>query len=159
MLKTRVLTAAVLLAVFGAALFLLPQSGWIAFCAAVVGAAAWEWGALAGLTPPGRSVYTASLILLFLAVPYLADPANGAHAPAWVYAVSGAFWILVAPLWIWRSRHARGRAALLVVGVVMLVPAGAALVDLRGGHPALLLAVLGTVWIRSEEHTSELQSP
>jgi phosphatidate cytidylyltransferase len=147
MLKTRALTAAVLLAVFGAALFLLPQSVWIAFCAAVLSAAVWEWGALAGLTLPGRSVYAASLILLFLAVPYLAGPANGAHAPAWVYAASAAFWILVAPLWIWRSSHVGGRAALLAVGVVMLVPAGAALVDLRSGHPALLLAVLGTVWI------------
>jgi len=147
MLKTRVLTAAVLLAVFGAALFLLPHSGWIAFCAAVLGAAVWEWGALAGLAPPARSVYTVSLVLLFLAVPYLSGPADGAHAPAWVYAASGAFWILLAPFWIWRSRYAGGRAALLTVGVVMLVPAGAALVDLRSGHPALLLAVLGTVWI------------
>jgi phosphatidate cytidylyltransferase len=147
MLKTRVLTAAVLLAGFGAALFFLPDSGWIAFCAAVVGAAAWEWGALAGLALPGRSAYTASLIVLFLVVPYLSGRADGVHAPAWVYAASGAFWILLAPFWIWRSRHAGGRAALLAVGIVMLVPAGAALVDLRGGHPALLLAVLGTVWI------------
>ena len=36
---------------------------------------------------------------------------------------------------------------LLAVGVLALVPAFAALIELRAGHPGLLLAVLGTAWI------------
>jgi len=56
MLKTRVLTALVLLAVFLSALFLLPRSGWIAFCALFVGLSAWEWGALAALAAVGRVI-------------------------------------------------------------------------------------------------------
>jgi phosphatidate cytidylyltransferase len=148
MLKTRALTAAVLLAVLGSALFLLPQWGWIAFCAVLLGGAVWEWGGLAALAPAGRASYTALLLLLFVS-PLLLEGVRvgGPYAPAWVYGASGLFWVLLAPLWIWRGPHLGGRGALLAAGIPTLVPAGAALVDLRGEHPALLLAVLGTVWI------------
>jgi phosphatidate cytidylyltransferase len=50
-------------------------------------------------------------------------------------------------MWIWRGRRVGGQAVLLAAGALMLVPACAALVDLRSGHPGLLLAVLGTVWV------------
>ena len=148
MLKTRALTAAVLLVVFASALFFLPPSGWIVFCAILLGAAVWEWGALAALGPAGRCIYTVSLILLFLS-PLGLDraAANGLYAPVWIYAVSVFFWMLLAPLWIWRKRQLGGQATLLAAGLLVLVPACAALVDLRNGHPMLLLAVLGTVWI------------
>ena len=148
MLKTRVLTAAVLLLVFGSALFFLPQSGWIVFCAILLGIAVWEWAGLAALAPVVRSIYTALLILLFLSPLYLQGFAkNGLYGPEGVYYASGFFWILLAPFWIWRKERLGGRAVLLAVGILVLVPACAALVDLRGGHPALLLAVLGTVWV------------
>jgi phosphatidate cytidylyltransferase len=145
MLKTRALTAAILLAVFGSALFFLPEPGWIVFCAVLLATAVWEWGALAALKPTGRSVYTALLVVLFV-LP-LGFPGPGSlYAPAWIYYTSGIFWILLVPLWMWR-RQSLGQAALLAAGIPALVPACAALVDLRSGHPALLLAVLGTVWI------------
>jgi phosphatidate cytidylyltransferase len=148
MLKTRALTAAVLLAVFAAALFFLPHLGWIIFCALLLGIAVWEWGALAALPPVARSFYTAFLILLFASPLYFAPSAwSTSYVPAWVYAASGFFWLVLAPLWIWRGERVASRAALLAAGVLMLVPACAALVDLRNGHPGLLLAVLGTVWI------------
>jgi phosphatidate cytidylyltransferase len=148
MLKTRALTAAVLLVVFASALFLLPQWGWILVCAVLLGAAVWEWGALAALAPAGRGVYTVLLIAIFVSPLWLdRSGAGGLYAPAWVYGVSGFFWVLLAPLWIWRRGRPAGQLVLLAVGLLMLVPACAALVDLRNGHPTLLLAVLGTVWI------------
>jgi phosphatidate cytidylyltransferase len=148
MLKTRALTAVVLLAGFGAALFFLPQPGWIVFCAGLLALAAWEWGALAGVAALGRAVYAGALILLFVS-PFFRDAfrPTDAYAPTWIYAAAGLFWVLLAPLWIWRSPRSRGRGVLLAIGVLILPPACAALIDLRGGHPALLLAVLGTVWI------------
>jgi len=147
MLKTRALTAAVLLAGFGAALFLLPRAGWVGFCAVLLGGAVWEWGALAALKPPSRVLYTLALVLLFLSLPAAGPRAGELYAPAWVYCASGFFWIVLAPLWIWRSSYVGSRPLLLSLGVLTLVPACAALVDLRGGNPALLLAVLATVWI------------
>jgi phosphatidate cytidylyltransferase len=145
MLKTRALTAAALLVVFVSALFLLADAVWIGFCAALLGVAAWEWGTLAGLAPVSRSIYTALLLLLFVSPLY--HRGLGLYGPVWIYGAAAVFWFLLAPLWIWRSHYVLGRIVLLVVGILVLVPAGAALVDLRSGHPSLLLAVLGTVWI------------
>jgi phosphatidate cytidylyltransferase len=148
MLKTRALTAAVLLAVFASALFALPQPGWIAFCALLLGAAAWEWAALSGLGPRARALYASGLLLMFLAPLLAGGPAPGKlYAPAWAYYASAIFWVLLAPLWMWRRDLPGGKTLLLAAGVLTLLPACAALVDLRSGHPALLLAVLGTVWI------------
>jgi len=148
MLKTRVMTAAVLLAGFVSALFLLPKNGWIAFCAVFLGLSAWEWGALMALAAVGRSIYSIFLVGLFV-LPGILETSvtNGRYAPAWVYYVAGSFWIVLVPLWIgWRQRI-DGRALLLAVGAIVLVPAFAAMVDLRSIHPSLLIAVLGTVWV------------
>ena len=148
MLKTRVLTAVVVLAVFLAALFLLPRPGWIAFCAVLLGVAAWEWGALASLGRASRAVYVALLVLLFVSPLALGTSgASGFYAPVWVYYASALLWVLLVPLWIWRGQRVGGQVVLLAAGALMLVPACTALVDLRGGNPGLLLGVLGTVWI------------
>jgi len=148
MLKTRILTAAVLIALLLCALFLLPESGWIAFCALVLGIAGWEWAGLAALAGGGRYVYAAFIVALFV-VPNIvsASGANGAHVPVWAYYAAALFWVVLAPLWIWRWPHIGGRLVLLAVGLTILVPASAALVDLRGVHPSLLLAVLIVVWV------------
>ena len=148
MLKTRVMTAAVLLAGFVSALFLLPQNGWIAFCAVFLGLSAWEWGALMALAAVGRSIYSIFLVGLFV-LPGILETSvtNGRYAPAWVYYVAGSFWIVLVPLWIWWRQRIDGRALLLAVGAIVLVPAFAAMVDLRSIHPSLLIAVLGTVWV------------
>ncbi len=148
MLKTRVMTAAVLLAVFLSALFLLPRYGWIAFCAVLLGVAAWEWGALAALAAIGRTLYTALVTGLFLLLEVLeVSWADGLYAPVWIYYVAALIWLILVPVWIWRQPRLGSRALLLAAGVMVLVPAATALVDLRGVHPSLLLAVLGTVWI------------
>lgn len=144
MLKTRVLTAVAFLLVFLGALS-LPQDGWVAFCAAVLGIAAWEWGGLAGLAAGGRCVWTSIVVALFLA-PSLVPVPGGWQAPLWVYRAAAFFWIVLAPIWIWRQPRV-GRSVLLAAGVMVLVPASAALVDLRRDHSAVLIAVLAAVWI------------
>ena len=148
MLRTRVLTAAVLLAVFLSALFLLPRPGWIASCALFLGLSAWEWGALAGLAAVGRLIYSTFLVGIFVLLWILeASVTSGSYGPAWVYYAAGLFWVVLAPVWIWRQPRPGSRAVLLAAGAAVLLPAAAALVDLRGVHPALLLAVLAVVWI------------
>ncbi len=148
MLKTRVLTAAVLLAVLLSALFLLSGNGWIAFCALLLGIAAWEWGALAGLAAAGRPIYTAFVIGLFVLPEVLeVSRADGLYAPIWIYCAAALFWIILVPLWMWRRPRMDGRALLLTAGAIALVPAFAAAVDLRSVRPSLLVAVLATVWI------------
>jgi len=148
MLKTRVMTAAVLLAVFLSALYLLPRNGWIAFCALFVGLSAWEWGGLAALATVGRLIYSAFLAGVFGLLGILeASATNGLYAPVWIYYAAGLFWIAIVPVWIWRQLRFGNRAVLLAAGATVLLPAAAALVDLRGVHPSFLLAALATVWI------------
>src|SRR5260221_7270741 len=148
MLKTRVLAALVLLAVFLSALFLLPRSGWIAFCALFVGLSAWEWGALAGFAAVGRLIYSAFLVGVFVLFGILeASATNSSYGPAWAYYAAGVFWVALVPVWIWRQPRFGSRAVLLAAGAAVLPPAAAALVDLRGVHPSFLLATLATVWI------------
>ncbi len=148
MLKTRVLTAAVSLAVLLSALFLLPRNGWIAFCAVLLGIAAWEWGALAGLAAAGRSIYTGFVIGLFVLPEVLEiSRADGLYVPIWVYCAAALFWIILVPLWMWRRPQMDGRVLSLTAGAIALVPAFAAAVDLRSVRPSLLVAVLATVWI------------
>lgn len=149
MLKTRVLTAALLLAVFVSALFLLPANGWLAFCTVCLGLAAWEWASLAAFAAGGRALYAAFVVGLFLAPAVLGTPGTGpsSQAPPWTYAAAALFWSVAVPLWIWRQPRIRWAVLRLGVGLVVLLPAAAALVDLRGLHPGLLLALLASVWI------------
>jgi phosphatidate cytidylyltransferase len=148
MLRTRVLTAAVMLAVVLAALFFLPGKGWIAFCILFLGVAAWEWGGLAGLTSGARVAYAAALAIFFVLPGLLGLAwANGMYAPTWVYHAGALFWAILVPLWIWRRPRTQGRSWLLAAGALALLPACAALVDLRAVHPWLLFCALGTVWI------------
>jgi len=147
MLKVRVLTASVALALFLPALFLLPKVGWLGLCAVGLCIAAWEWASLAGLGAIGRVFYAVLLVALFLEPAILGAPwTDRSHAPAWAYVGVALFWIVLAPIWIWR-RPAVAGTVLLGVGTLILVPAFSAAVDLRSLHPGLLLALLVTVWI------------
>jgi phosphatidate cytidylyltransferase len=61
--------------------------------------------------------------------------------------LAAAFWLVVAPLWLfgrWRASQPFTRAA---VGVVLLVPTWAALLYLHGRGPAVLLGVMAVVWV------------
>jgi phosphatidate cytidylyltransferase len=148
MLKTRVLTAVVALALFLAALLLLPRGAWVMVCALILGVAAWEWGGLVRLAAVGRGAWTACLVALFLAPSFVNVPgARGWYAPPWAYYAAAFFWVVLAPLWMWRRPGAAHRLVLLAVGAAVLVPGFAALVDLRRDGWPVLLALLATVWV------------
>ena len=59
MLKTRVMTALVLLVFFLGALFWLPPRGWAAFAGVLLIPAAWEWGQLIQLRRISCGLYVA----------------------------------------------------------------------------------------------------
>ena len=74
MLKTRILTAICLFAVFFSALFYLPPVGWMIFATLVATVAAWEWGMLMGLGSSSRITLGVVLALVCAALGLL-DPA------------------------------------------------------------------------------------
>lgn len=156
MLKTRVITAIFLLAAFLAALFLLPPLGWALFAALVAAIAGWEWGALMRLDSARRNLFGGATALLCGAL-LLLDPAAFGIVPGfaqaasalavWLYLPAMLFWLLIVPLWM-RRRWAlpKGWPGFLV-GVLLIVPTWAALVQLRQAGATTLLAVMAVVWL------------
>jgi phosphatidate cytidylyltransferase len=148
MLRTRVATALVLLAVLLAVLFWLPVAVGIGCFALVVLLGAWEWAAFAGLAhPAGRLLYVLATAALAAAAWF-----GSAHGAAWLAWMRGAaLWWLAALLWLSLAPHAVNRAAAALAGLAVLVPAWLGLARLLGVAPpgrgaALLLYMLLLVW-------------
>lgn len=142
MLIARVATAAALLAVFVAALFYLPNPWWMAFLVPLLFGAGWEWSRLSGCAPAVRWAFCAFIVGTALALWW----ARSNTLFATVFALSCAFWMLLAPAWLARRWQVRSQPVLLLTGWVVLVPAWLAMGRLQV-EPAQLLAVLGVVWL------------
>ena len=120
-----------------AALFLLPTQWLAAPIALIVGCAAYEWGRLCRLGARSQIIYA------ILAAALFALPAwTGAAYPVIVFGV--AFWIFVAPPWLWRGVQAQQTRLLAAAGLAVLVPAGLAIVALT---PTQALLALGLTWV------------
>jgi len=150
MLKTRVITALVLLVLFLAALFWLSPRSWAVFAGLLVVPAAWEWGRLIKLRGVACGLYVVLVVaagaaLLGSEQGSAAAGGRGAHAAA--YLVASLFWIVVVPLWLWRSWLPRSRWSAALTGLVLLVPTWLALVDLRNLSPVLLLLLMSVAWV------------
>ena len=150
-LATRLATAVVVLPLFVAAMLFLPNALWGWTLLPLLAIGGWEWCELAGYRGAPRWLFMLIVIISALAIPMpvLPDPGRTAilFSPAGVvFVVATAFWLLVAPLWLyakWRLRHP---LLLGIVGWLMLVPTWAALVFLQA-DAWTLLALLGVVWI------------
>lgn len=145
-LASRILTAAVLLTVFVSAVLWAPGWLWQALIAGIAGLAAYEWARLSAFSAWSARAYAVLVAACALALPaVLAD-----DWPAFqggLFLLAAAFWLIVAPAWLlghWRVEQPFVRA---LVGLVLLLPAWAALVYLHGRGPAVLLGVVVIVWI------------
>jgi phosphatidate cytidylyltransferase len=139
-LLRRILTVAIILPLFLAGLFWLPQPMWGAAMLLVVVLACMEWGALAALGP--RAVVAFTLLVAGACVGLASIRFPGGML---VLAVAIAFWLAVVPLWLRRARPASS-AALAVAGAIVLVSAWYSLYVLHE-TAARLLALLGVVWV------------
>jgi phosphatidate cytidylyltransferase len=150
MLRLRVATALVLVAIFLGALFGLPPLGWSIFAALVLAVAAWEWAGFARRARAGRAAYALATTAAGFALAWtlgLALGRAGALALVPIYAAALVFWLGGAPLWLRRQPRAPAPALVLAVGWIVLIPTFLALVHLRNIHPASLLAFMLVVWV------------
>lgn len=149
MLKTRVITAFVLLGVLLVAIFLLPPLGWLVFASLICGGAAWEWGGLGRFSQARRAVFAILMALACLVVGML----SGLAAPleqvplrvVGFYGVSALFWLVVAPLWLKHKWRLQGVGTTVLVGIVVLLPPALAMAHLRLVSPWLLLAAVASI--------------
>jgi phosphatidate cytidylyltransferase len=149
MLRTRVITAVVILLVLVGMIFFAPPIGWSLFVAAIALAACWEWSRLSVLPRGAQSLYLALSGALAGAAWVLhvrAPEALFREVSLAAFVLAAAFWILVAPLWLrFKWRPAPVVAAL--AGWLVVWPTWFAFVLLREASPWILLATAALVWI------------
>jgi phosphatidate cytidylyltransferase len=143
MLKARVLTALVLMAVLLALLFAAPPLLVLVAFAAVSAIAGWEWGGLMKQDASARCFYGA-MIFFFC---WMLREAQEELFPM-IWGLSALFWLLLGPAWLRkRFSFAANDFAGYATGVILLVPTWAALVDLHQRGPWVLLAVMAAIWV------------
>jgi phosphatidate cytidylyltransferase len=143
MFAKRLLTVAILLPVFAAALLLLPRAGWALFLLPGLAIAAAEWIGLAGCSAAPRYAYAGAVVITALAVFFMA---GDSPLEWWLFGASAVFWIAVAPAWLFGHWSIRQPLVLGAIGWIALVPMWLALVGLQE-TPWILLLVLSIVWI------------
>lgn len=150
MLKTRMLTSIMLMPIFLAALFLLPEIYWALLMFAVILMGIWEWAAMAKFPPMARVVY----LLLTLVTGVTLILASGAriayfqqYGMFWGILAATLFWIAIAPIWLVTRFNLKNMYLMAVAGWLVIVPLWFALVSLRRISPWLLLSILAAVWI------------
>ena len=147
MLGTRIITAIVLLAILLPALFAGSPWPFAAVTLVLIGAGAWEWGRLNGMTQPGAvlmGLALAGLCLFTLQGPGLAALPAGlwwAVGGAWV--LGGAQALRLGPTG-WPRLPRVGR---LVLGFVLLWTAWAAMAMARSLGLNFILSVFCLVWV------------
>ena len=152
MLKSRVITAIVLLALLLAALFALPLVLWAALIIVMVMQGAVEWSRLSGLTGRKASLYwgfTLSLMLGLLWADAATAGAQQTYIHLAVYAVSALLWLIVVPVWLMAGWKVKQPLLMALTGWAVLIPTGLAVLDLREADPSpwILLFVMGLVWV------------
>ena len=147
MLKQRVITALVLLALLLPALLADVAEPLAGITLVVIAAAAWEWGRLNGLAMRGSLRVAAACVILCL----LSWSAHWAYsAPNYIWHVAGMTWVFVAA---WLIRHGVQRWAMisqalrLVVGVLALWLTWAAMYQAKVMGVNFLLSILFLVWM------------
>ncbi|QWD98991.1 phosphatidate cytidylyltransferase [Polynucleobacter sp. MG-5-Ahmo-C2] len=147
MLKTRIITALVLLAVLLAILFLLPPVYIGAFFLVALLAAAWEWSSL--LAPhASRAAYLYALFCLAIILFLL-----GMQNTSWQFALlllAVIFWFFVAPFILAKGMNLslqKLRPFYVVLGLILLPAAWFSLVFLRELGLVFLLTSMALVWV------------
>jgi phosphatidate cytidylyltransferase len=147
MLKQRVITAVVLLAILLPALFWRTPEPFLAIALVLIAAGGWEWGRLNGLGQ-GGSLALGAVTLALCAVAWWAGWPQRPHAMFWL--VVGALWVL-GGAWLLKlgvdGWPRIPRVLRVVDGVVILVLAWLAMAQARVIGVNFLLSILVLVWV------------
>ena len=141
MLKERVITALIAVAVLLLVLFVLPQSVAQVVVALLILAGAWEWSGFLGTGSTAvRAGYVILIAVLMVLVTWLAPQING------VLLLVALLWWACALIWTLFYPTPIPAAVRWIVGILVLLPLYKALVVLYLASPAVLLGALLIVW-------------
>jgi phosphatidate cytidylyltransferase len=138
MLKQRVITAIILFVLFLAALFGLPTAGWQALVLVVMWQGAVEWSRLSGLSGRAAIAYCV-LTLALMAGTVLLDNSITLEQQTLLhlvwYVLAVLFWVLLVPAWLMLGWRLKNVWLMGLVGWLVLLPTGLAMMDLRFFNP------------------------
>jgi phosphatidate cytidylyltransferase len=148
-LRTRVITAVVILLLLLGMLFLAPPLLWSIFVLVIALLGCWEWSRMSGLGRTARNAFLAAsgaiggiLFLLYARAPdtYFTSVAG------FSFIVAALFWIVLAPLWL--ANKARPSPLVCAfAGWIVMWPTWFAFVVLRDASVWLLLAIAAVIWV------------
>jgi len=154
MLRTRIITAAILVIVLLGALFFLPERGWAVFTFSISLVALWEWTRIAKLTGPAGYVFLVAsclvglaLLAAFVSPDRSAAGRTGVYAQSAGYVAAGVFWMVCAPLWLAFAWRPNNRLILAATGWVIVFPTWFALITFRAYGRWYLLALMAVIWV------------
>lgn len=154
MLKSRLITAGILIPIVIAALFLLPPVGFALVLLAICMLAAWEWGQFAGLSTRNQRIWLAILCGLLLALMLVARPDYHPFSTSWQveYSLGAALaWWVVALVLVLRYPQSaafwRHSSVLrLLFGILTIIPFFWGMVALRQ-HQYSVNPFAGAWWL------------
>jgi phosphatidate cytidylyltransferase len=150
MLKSRVITAVILLLLLLLALFALPDGGWAVLVTLLVLQAASEWSHLARFSHRDANIFWGVTLVLLLGLIWF----DASHTPDQlvfphiaVYFISVLLWLVIVPAWLMAGWKVESPLLMAMVGWAVLIPTGLAMLDLRLDHPWWLLGMMSLVWV------------
>jgi len=151
MLKTRILTAAVVLPLFLSALFLLQDTFWAIVLLALSIIGSREWSRLAGFSVKNTIIFMLLTTLAGGELLFQMSESIKVNVYSvdliWVYVLSVVFWAIGAPLYLKQMYTIKNPLILMLIGWILLLPTCLALYQLRAISPVLLLGLMATIWI------------
>lgn len=146
MLKQRIITAVILLAILVAALSASAPWPFALVTLVLIAAAGWEWGRLNAASPSGAVVLALCVAALSLGLGWLIKPTTA----AWIWSAAAALWIAggAVALQAGSAGWAKLQPALrCLIGVILLAAAWAALFHAHSRGINFLLSSMALVWV------------
>lgn len=148
MLKTRIITAVVLIAGFMTALFLSSPLVWAFLTLAVILLGLWEWGSLIRLNKTPSLVLVLLGLIFGLLTIYIDFIPHGRYLLYFLpimLILAAIFWLIVAPVWLYTRKPSKHSLLLSLIGLLLLLTTWLGFIGLHGASPWLLMAVIVTV--------------
>ena len=150
MLKTRIITALIILPIVLIALFAFPNWAWDIFTLGVALVSCWEWSRFCQFSVGGNRVYF-GLSLLISAVIFFAYLDNrfvDFHKLTVIaFGISSLFWFVVAPLWLANLWRPGSRVVGALAGWIVVFPTWLAFLVLHDLSPWVFLSFAFIVWV------------
>lgn len=150
MLKTRIITAIVLIVGFLTALFLASDTAWALITLAATLIGVWEWSNLIQLNKMQICLNVLIGLSIGLVLTFISNTLLAPYHDQIIFSLLGlatVFWIAIAPIWLISRKKINHVLGMTTLGLLLLLANWVALIGLHNISPWLLLGVLVTIWI------------